>query len=313
MPIARPPSWWALLWRGAALTALSATTASAARWLRDSLDARARVRVPGRPAAIEPPAARAQQRQADTPPWRLVEGRLARRALAPFRVRPTFRPLRALNLDHGPGGVALALANAAPQDSLVVATDAQAGMAELARERAGRRGQGGGEGAKRGGRLTGRRAGPDGRGGRGAAGPGATVAFVRARPERLPFRDGAFDLALSAGGLHQWRDPEGTMREVRRTLAQEHEEGAGGGRYLIADVRRDVTLAVWFLLRLGQSLFAPRALQALDEPSASYRAGYAPQEAEWLAARGRLPDLNVVRGAAWIMIERGAVSPPRNA
>jgi SAM-dependent methyltransferase len=206
MSIVRPPSWWDLLWRGAALTALSAATASAARWLRDSLDARARVRVPGRPAAIEPPAARAQQRQADTPPWRLVEGRLARRALAPFRVRPTFRPLRALNLDHGPGGVALALAGVAPQDAFVVATDAQAGMAELARERAGRRGQGGGES--------------------GAAGPGATVAFVRARPERLPFRDGAFDLALSAGGLHQWRDPEGVMREVRRTLAQEHEEGA---------------------------------------------------------------------------------------
>src|SRR5215204_3653567 len=98
MSIARPPSWWNLLWRGAALIALSAAAAAAARWLRDSLDARARVRVPGRPAAIEPPAARAQQRQADTPPWRLVERLLARRALAPFRVRPTFRPLRALNL-----------------------------------------------------------------------------------------------------------------------------------------------------------------------------------------------------------------------
>jgi SAM-dependent methyltransferase len=288
MWIARSPSWWDLLWRGAALGALSATTASAARWLRDSLDARARVRVPGRPAAIEPPAARAQQRQADTPLWRLVEGRLARRALTPFRVRPTFRPLRALNLDHGPGGIALALGAAAPQDAIVVATDAQAGMAELARERARRRG------------------GSEESGGRGAAGRGAPVVFVRARPERLPFREGAFDLVVSAGGLHQWRDPVGALREVGRTLVP------GGGRYLIADVRRDVTLAVWLLLRLGQALFAPRALQALDEPSASYRAGYAPPEAEWLAARATLPDLNVVRGAAWLMIERGAALPPRN-
>jgi ubiquinone/menaquinone biosynthesis C-methylase UbiE len=300
MSIARPPSRWDLLWRGTALAALSATTAGAARWLRDSLDARARVRVPGRPAAIEPPAARAQQRQADTPLWRLVEGRLARRALTPFRMRPTFRPLRVLNLDHGPGGVALALAAAAPQDSFVVATDTQAGMAELARERARRRA-----------------------GSEGPEGPGAPVVFVRARPERLPFQDGAFDLALSAGGLHQWRDPEGALREVRRTLVPGDARdpgaggppdgpGTGGGRYLIADVRRDVTLAVWLLLRLGQTLFAPRALQALDEPSASYRAGYAPPEAEWLAARAKLPDLNVVRGAAWLMIERGAVSPPRN-
>jgi ubiquinone/menaquinone biosynthesis C-methylase UbiE len=130
--------------------------------------------------------------------------------------------------------------------------------------------------------------------------------YVRARPERLPFREEAFDLVVSAGGLHQWRDPVGALHEAGRTLVP------GGGRYLIADVRRDVTLAVWLLLRLGQALFAPRALQALDEPSASYRAGYAPPEAEWLAARATLPDLNVVRGAAWLMIERGAVSPPRN-
>ena len=149
------------------------------------------------------------------------------------------------------------------------------------------------------------------------------MVFVRARPERLPFRDGAFDLVVSAGGLHQWRDPVGALREVGRTLVPEdaRDPGAAGhpdgsvarsGRYLIADVRRDVTLTVWLLLRLGQALFAPRALQALDEPSASYRAGYAPPEAEWLAARAKLPDVNVVRGAAWLMIERGAALPPRN-
>ena len=133
------------------------------------------------------------------------------------------------------------------------------------------------------------------------------MVFVRARPERLPFGDGAFDLVVSAGGLHQWRDPEGALREVRRTSSP------AGRAVPDRRLRRDVTLAVWLLLDWGNRLFAPRALQALDEPSASYRAGYAPPEAEWLAARAKLPDLNVVRGAAWIMIERGAVSPPRNA
>ena len=83
----------------------------------------------------------------------------------------------------------------------MVATDAQAGMAELARERA-RRSRGAG-----------------------AAGRRAPVVFVRARPERLPFRDGAFDLVVSAGGLHQWRDPVGALREVGRTLVPEE---AGG-------------------------------------------------------------------------------------
>jgi ubiquinone/menaquinone biosynthesis C-methylase UbiE len=278
--MARRETWWR--WGGlAALSATTATTAYAARWLRDALEARTRVRVPSMPAAADPPAARAEQRLAESPLWRLAERRLAGRALAPFRARPGFRPLRILNVDHGPAGVALALAAGAPQDALVVATDAQAGMAELARARAARLGV------------------------RGA------LAFVRAAPDRLPFRAGAFDLAVSAGALHQWRDPEGALRELGRALAP-GAPGEAPGRYLVADLRRDLRLPVWLLLRLGQSLFAPRALRALDEPSASYRAAYAPPEAEWLAARAKLPDLNVLTGAAWLMIETRAVLPLDN-
>lgn len=277
-------------WRLASLSALSATTAYAARWLRDSVDARARGRVPGFPAASSPPAARAEQRLSDTRLWRLVERRLVRSVLTPYRVRPGLRPLRILDVDHGPGGVAWALAAAAPQDAVVVATDARAGMAELLLERASRRGA------------------------------RARLALVRARPERLPFVDGAFDLAVSAGALHDWRDAEGALREVRRQLAPPAppaaaaaEAGtapAAGGRYLIADLRRDTGWPVWLLIRLAQSLFSPRALRALDEPSASYRAAYSPPEAEWLAARARLPDLNVRTGAAWLMIEMRATLPP---
>jgi ubiquinone/menaquinone biosynthesis C-methylase UbiE len=267
--------------RWAALAALSATTAYAARWLRDSVDARARGRVPGFPAASSPPAARAEQRLADTRLWRLAERRLVRSVLTPYRVRPGLRPLRILDVDHGPGGVAWALAAAAPQDAVVVATDARAGMADLLLERASRRGA------------------------------RARLALVRARPERLPFVDGAFDLAVSAGALHDWRDAEGALREVRRQLAPPAPEaGAAGGRYLIADLRRDTGWPVWLLIRLAQSLFAPRALRALDEPSASYRAAYSPPEAEWLAARAKLPDLNVRKGAAWLMIGMRATLPP---
>ena len=266
-------------WRWASLTALSATTAYAARWLRDAVDARARGRVPGFPAASSPAAVRAQQRLADTRLWRLVERRLVGALLTPYRVRPGLRPLRILDVDHGPGGVAWSLAAEAPQDALVVATDARAGMAELLRERAARRGT------------------------------RARLALVRAAPEHLPFADGAFDLTVSAGALHDWRDPEGALREVRRQLAAP-EPGAGGGRYLVADLRRDTGWPVWLLIRLAQTLGSPAALRALDEPSASYRSAYSPSEAEWLAARAKLPDLNVRNGAAWLMIEMRAALPP---
>jgi hypothetical protein len=58
-----------------------------------------------------------------------------------------------------------------------------------------------------------------------------------------------------------------------------------------------------------QTLGAPRDLRALDEPSASFRAAYAPPEAEWLAARAKLPKLNVKATPVSIMIEGGAALP----
>lgn len=285
---------WRQHWRrGLGWTALTVTTAGVAyfaRWVRYAVEARTLGRVPSVPAARDPAAARAQQRQADTALWRWVEGHLVRPAITPFRVRPTLRPLRVLNLDHGPGGIACALAQQTPQDAFVVATDAPAGMAELARERARRRGVLGA--------VRGQHSGTPAL----AGGPGATLRFAQAMSAHLPFGDGVFDLVVSAGAMHQWPNAETVLAQVRRVLAPH-------GRYLIADLRRDVSLPLWLAIRIGQRLIAPRDLQALDEPSASLRAAYAPQEAEWLAARSKLPDLHVSARRAWIMIERRAVLP----
>jgi SAM-dependent methyltransferase len=166
----------------------------------------------------------------------------------------------------GACGLAAALAALLPADATLVATDSPPGMADLARHRACRRV------------------------------PYRTIHFVRARPHALPFHDGAFDLAVSAGGLHQWPNPHAALVEVRRTLA-------AGGRYFVVDLRRDLNLAQWLLVRLVQSVVVPRDLRAIDEPSSSIGAAYAPHEAEWLAARAQLPDLRITRGPAWLAIE----------
>src|SRR5690349_5611458 len=97
-------------WRGArwtrwtAATAVTAGAAYASRWVRLAIEDRPRMRRPGPPASCVPAAARDEERLADTRLWRMAEARVARRALTPFRVRPSLRRLRVLNLDHGPGG-----------------------------------------------------------------------------------------------------------------------------------------------------------------------------------------------------------------
>jgi SAM-dependent methyltransferase len=258
-------------WLGAA--ALTASTAIAARWLRAAMAARPRAHEPGIPAASDPAAARDEQRLADTLLWRWAEREVALRAVQPFRERPGFQPLRVLDLDHGPGGVACALAALLPQDATLVAVDVPAGMADLARHRALRRV------------------------------PYRTIHFVRAAPQALPFQDGAFDLMVSAGGLHHWANPYASLVEVAHVLAAR-------GRYYVVDLRRDLNLAQWLLVRLLQAVFTPRNLRAIDEPTASIAAAYVPHEAEWLAARAKLPDVRIAQGPGWLAIEP---SPAANA
>jgi ubiquinone/menaquinone biosynthesis C-methylase UbiE len=224
--------------------------------------------------ACSPPAARVEQQLADTRVWPWAERWVAARALHPFRARPSFRRLRILNVDHGPGGMAIALRQVGPLDATIVGTDAVAGMSDLARQRA----------LGRGVRLP--------------------PSFLGAWSYALPFADGTFDLVVSSGALHDWPDPEAVLAEMRRVLRPD-------GRYFIADFRRDVPLWVWVVVSAIQALVTPKDLREIGEPTASVRAAYAPHEAEWLAARARLPDIRVMPGVAWLVITRnnGAASP----
>jgi SAM-dependent methyltransferase len=254
-------------------TALTSFTAFVSRWLSNAVDAYPRSREAGPAAACSPAAARDEQRLADTPLWPLVERVIAWRALEPFIVRPTFERLRILNVDFGPGGVALALHRRAPLDATVVATDSVTGMADLALDRATQRN---------------RRRQPH---------------FVQSWSHGLPFRDGSFDLVVAAGALHGWPYPEQALAEIRRVLKP-------AGRYLIADLRRDLPMALWLGIQSAAPL-VPGNLRALGEPGASIRAAYAPHEVEWLAARAGLPESFIAPGPAWIMMERkgGSVAP----
>ena len=44
------------------------------------------------------------------------------------------------------------------------------------------------------------------------------VAFYRGDAERLPFRDGSFDVVWSSGSIEYWPDPVATLAELRRVV-----------------------------------------------------------------------------------------------
>ncbi len=158
-----------------------------------------------------------------------------------------------LDLGTGPGSVALAIARKSPA-LRIVGLDLAARMVELARDRALRS------------RL-------DGRG-----------LWPQADGHCLPFASGSFDLVVSAFALHHWVDPVRILDEIARVLAP-------GGRYYIADLCREATLA--------QRLFAYGSIPFVSLPLGSYwgyggyyeslRAGYTRAEARELLEKSVLP------------------------
>ncbi len=158
-----------------------------------------------------------------------------------------------LDLGTGPGRVALAIAQNRPA-LRIVGLDLAAPMVELARDQA-------------------IHSGLDGRG-----------LWPQADGHCLPFASGSFDLVLSSFALHHWVAPVRILDEIARVLAP-------GGRYYIADLCREASLA--------QRLFACGSIPFVSLPLGSYlgyggyyeslRAGYTRVEARELLEKSVLP------------------------
>ncbi len=136
---------------------------------------------------------------------------------------------------------------------------------------------------------------------------GSRVCLIQGDGAALPLRDEAVDLVVATLALHHWCDGEGVLREVRRVLP-------GTGQVLLFDLRRDLALPLWLLVRLA-TLFVGRIAQLPgDEPAASVAAAYTPAEAEWLAGRAGLRGVFARSGFAWLWLDgtraRQPASPP---
>lgn len=124
----------------------------------------------------------------------------------------------------------------------------------------------------------------------GAASPGpggraaSPAAFVRLDAPRLPFVDGAFDVAVSAMTLHHLERPGAAafLREMDRVA---------DGRWLVADVRRSrVALAAVHLL--AATLWRRNPFPRVDGP-VSVRRAFTPGELRSLLSDAGLPGAGV--------------------
>jgi ubiquinone/menaquinone biosynthesis C-methylase UbiE len=57
--------------------------------------------------------------------------------------------------------------------------------------------------------------------------------YIEGNCMKIPFGNESFDAVLSNGSLHEWEDPVAVFNEIGRVLKT-------GGRFCIADMRRDV-------------------------------------------------------------------------
>lgn len=106
-------------------------------------------------------------------------------------------------------------------------------------------------------------------------GLGSTIELEVAAAESLPFPPHAFDIVVSTGSLHHWKDPVTALNEVHRVLR-------GGGTALIYDLVRklpppvaaaarrrfgSLRACLLWLHSFEEPFFSPQEMAALAQPT----------------------------------------------
>ncbi|MBN1375064.1 MAG: class I SAM-dependent methyltransferase [Dehalococcoidia bacterium] len=67
------------------------------------------------------------------------------------------------------------------------------------------------------------------------------VEYHQGDAQQMPFENGAFDAVFTNGSMHEWGHPVEIFNEIQRVLKP-------GGRYLVTDLRRNLSAPVrWFM------------------------------------------------------------------
>jgi ubiquinone/menaquinone biosynthesis C-methylase UbiE len=107
------------------------------------------------------------------------------------------------------------------------------------------------------------------------------VEYKQGSGSGIPFDDSFFDAVFTYDSLHEWSQPGETLNEIYRVLKP-------GGRYLISDLRRDISLLIkWFLW------FNTQPNEIRPGLTASINAAYLEHEILAILKRTRLCDSTI--------------------
>jgi ubiquinone/menaquinone biosynthesis C-methylase UbiE len=121
------------------------------------------------------------------------------------------------------------------------------------------------------------------------------VDFITGDAQQLPLTESSVDYIVSSLSLHHWTDLKIALREIYRVLKP-------GGRFLILDLRRDGSYWFYYMLKIGQALFAPKAIRITNGAVGSFWASYTLAELEALLNGTMFDELRVKGQPGWMMV-----------
>ncbi|MGB7569366.1 MAG: class I SAM-dependent methyltransferase [Chitinivibrionales bacterium] len=119
--------------------------------------------------------------------------------------------------------------------------------------------------------------------------------FINADALKMPFPNNSVDCIVSSLSLHHWQNAQAVFDEIFRTLKP-------GGEFLIFDLTRDSPVYFYWALKIGQAVFAPKAIRNINGAVGSFWAAYTPCEIKATVRKFQVDNFQIKSRFGWMFI-----------